>query len=718
MMSIQASDDIRADHLLPPASWSRMVGGMKAKEATFRELITQDRQFRVPLYQRHYRWRTEQQEDLWQDILEQYHAVSKAASTVPRHFIGSVVAVELEPDPIHDFRDFRIVDGQQRLITLSVALAALRDVVGEDDRTQIDRYNAKYLVNTTETKGSERWQRLVPGEQDSRAYWDVLTDPANSSGHTAIGNAYRFFLRRIAALHKAGDLHADRLATTIGDRLSLVFVTVTEGERPHKIFESINATGVSLSQSDLLRNYLFMALRERSNAVYAQHWRPLEQALGTEGLEGLVRDDLQSAGEFIKQNAVYRTARSQLEPKASDLDALEHHVRRLARRGAYYALFLQPTDRHETAGELGLSPRALRYLAFLRSWGASTTYPLLLHIYSQVDSGHATHAQADSCLEAIESFIVRRYLAAVPTNVLNRLFIQLITALPSGEAIDTALRRELSRDGRWPDDEAVREGVASVHYYSRGRAHQQRGVLQRIESHLRSEIDVDFDSADLSIEHIMPQTLSSDWKAQLRADGYEPQDVFDRLGHTLGNLTLTAWNSQLSNQLFTRKQEILSSSELKLNEALAQASSWGVAEIEERAGALGAVVTALWSAPIPGIPSTYTGFDWSRVDQAVNAIPAGRWTAYGDLAELVGTAAQPTANHVATDPSLCSAHRVLSSDGTSSFQFQWHDPQDTRDPIAVLIGEGVTIDEHGRATQAQRLGPAELEAILDSEPAP
>jgi alkylated DNA nucleotide flippase Atl1 len=300
--------------------------------------------------------------------------------------------------------------------------------------------------------------------------------------------------------------------------------------------------------------------------------------------------------------------------------------------------------------------------------------------------------------------------------VLNRLFIQLIGALPAGEPIDVALRRELSRDGRWPDDEQVREGIAGVHYYSHGRAHQQRLVLQRLESHLRAEVDVDFDSADLSIEHIMPQTLSPEWKTELSQSGHDPQETFERLGHTLGNLTLTAWNSTLSNQLFERKQEILSNSELKLNETLANATSWGVQEIEERARALADTATSLWSAPIAGIVSAREGFDWSRVDEVVSALPAGSWTSYGDLAELAGTAAQPTANHVAKDPSLKHAYRVLSSDGSVSYNFQWHDPSDTRDPMEVLIGEGIEFDEHGRASQAQRLGPADLENLLEAEP--
>ena len=689
---------------------------MQARDGTFRDLMRQDRQFRVPLYQRHYRWRTDQQDDLWRDILEQYQAVAQASADTPRHFIGSVVAVEREADPLHDFRSFRIVDGQQRMTTLSVAIAALRDVAAATDGSQFERLNAKYLVNTTEPKSSDRWARLVPGEEDEQAYWTVLTDPANASGHTPVGAAYRFFLKRIGALRDAGELQEELLATTIGDRLSLVFVTVDEGERPHKIFESINATGVELSQSDLLRNYLFMALGERSDSVYKQHWRPLERSLGTDGLEGLVRDDLQSAGEFVKKNQVYRAARSQLEPQAGDLDALEQDVKRLARQGAYYALFLYPADPQGAAGALGLRPRALRHLAFLRGWGASTAYPLLLHIYREIDARRATHDQADSCLEAIESFIVRRYLIGASTAMLNRFFIQLIDALTPGEPVDYVLRRELSRDGRWPDDEHLRDGVAKMPYYTQGRAHQQRLVLERLESHLRTEVSVDFDSADLSIEHVMPQTLSPEWKAQLRQEGNDPDEVFERLGHTLGNLTLTAWNSKLSNQLFERKQEILSDSELRLNEELAEAVKWGVAEIQDRGRALADVATDLWSAPVPGVVSPHQGFAWSRVDQAVGALPAGSWTSYGDLAELVGTAAQPAANHISKDPSLVHAHRVLSGDGSVSFHFEWHDESDTRDPVEVLIGEGVEFDEGGRANQAQRLGPAELEALLDAEP--
>jgi alkylated DNA nucleotide flippase Atl1 len=290
--------------------------------------------------------------------------------------------------------------------------------------------------------------------------------------------------------------------------------------------------------------------------------------------------------------------------------------------------------------------------------------------------------------------------------------------MPRREPIADSLRRELSRDGRWPDDDQVQEKIATVDFYLHGRAHQQRAILQQLESRLRAEIDVDFDSAALSIEHIMPQALSKEWKAQLTDAGHDPQAVFERFGHNLGNLTLTAWNSEMSNQLFQRKQEILSGSELKLNERLLDVTEWGPTQIVERGQFLAETASARWSPPIPGVITPYTGFDWTSVDQAVDALPMGSWTSYGDLAELAGTAAQPTAYHVAHEPSLNFAYRVLSSDGSVSADFKWADPADVRDPVEVLIGEGIEFDETACASQAQRLGPSELEALLDPNQQP
>lgn len=520
---------------------------MLAKDGNFRDLMTQDRQFRVPLYQRHYKWNRDNQRTLWRDVLEQYTALGEGASSIPEHFIGSIVAVELPADPLRDFRHFRIVDGQQRIITLSVAFAALRDVAAQTDAPQRDRLNGKYLVNGTEEQGSEFWARLVPGDEDASAYWTVLTDPDAADGHTPIGAAYRFFRSEIEAMSESGSLTPETLATALGSRLSLVFVTVGEDERPHKIFESINATGVALTEGDLLRNYLFMNLGNRTDAVYTQRWRPLEQLLG-DALEELVRDDVQAAGRFVKRNEVYRTHVAELEAHADEpgyLDFLESRVRELKRR--------------------------------------------------------------------------RHCLSASPPG--------LIDSLPDAEPVDEALRLELSRDGRWPSDEQVRDGVYTKQFYGRGRPNQQKLVLARLEAYLRAEVEVDFDASALSIEHVLPQTMSPEWRQRLQEDGDDADGVFARWGHALGNLTLTAFNSQLSNSLIERKQEILSDSEFRLNEPIVGVDRWGVSEIQGRAEWLAGIAIDCWSSPIPGIITPPSGFDWSPVDQAVGAIPMGRWIA-------------------------------------------------------------------------------------------
>lgn len=688
---------------------------MLAKDGNFRDLMTQDRQFRVPLYQRHYKWNRGNQETLWADVLEQYRSLQEGSSA-PEHFIGSVVAVELPADPLRDFRHFRIVDGQQRIITLSVAVAALRDVAAEEDESQRSRLNGKYLVNGTEDHGSELWPRLVPGAEDAAAYWTVLTDPDAADGHTPIGAAYRFFRGQMESMRDEDALTPETLATALGSRLSLVFVTVGEDERPHKIFESINATGVALTEGDLLRNYLFMNLGSRTDAVYNQHWRPLEKMLG-DSLEDLIRDDVQAAGRFVKRDAVYRAHVADLEAHAEDsdyLDYLEQRVKELQLRGRYYRAFLWPEDA-EVADELGLSEEERRHLTFLRDWGAGTAYPLLLRIYDRVDKGQANHEQARDCLNFLESFLVRRHLAGVPTNALNRLFLGLIDALPESEPVNDALRLELSRDGRWPADENVREGIYTNQFYGRGRPNQQKLVLERLEAHLRAEVEVDFDASSLSIEHVLPQTMSPQWRARLQEDGDDPDGVFARWGHALGNLTLTAFNSELSNSLIERKQEILSDSELRLNEPIIDVERWGVDEIRARAEWLSEKAIECWSPPIAGIATPPSGFDWGPVDQAVDAIPMGRWTSYGDLAELGGTAAMPTAQRMASADGPANAYRVLGGNGAVRPGFAWPDPGDNRDPVEVLTGEGIEFSDEGRASQAQRLRVAGLLSLLGQD---
>jgi alkylated DNA nucleotide flippase Atl1 len=238
-------------------------------------------------------------------------------------------------------------------------------------------------------------------------------------------------------------------------------------------------------------------------------------------------------------------------------------------------------------------------------------------------------------------------------------------------------------------------------------------ILERLERSFGHPEIVDFQEVELQIEHVMPQALSGEWRDHLDELGQDPDQIHDELVHTLGNLTLTAFNGTLSNNPFERKKQIYESSHLELNLALSENEVWGQEQILERADRLAEQVAKIWPAPIPGVTSESLGFDWGRIDAAVEAIPAGRWTTYGDLAELGGTAAVPVGNHVASVEGGGAAYRVLSSDGSVSPDFAWLNPNDERDVHDVLSAEGVDFGEDGRASSDQRISAEELSALIE-----
>jgi alkylated DNA nucleotide flippase Atl1 len=194
--------------------------------------------------------------------------------------------------------------------------------------------------------------------------------------------------------------------------------------------------------------------------------------------------------------------------------------------------------------------------------------------------------------------------------------------------------------------------------------------------------------------------------------GEDPDLLHRELVHTLGNLTLSAYNSELSNHPLERKQQIYGDSHLSLNKALLDHETWARAEITARADQLSERAIAIWPGPVPGASDATIGFDWSRMHAAIAAIPDGRWTAYADLAALAGTAPQAVGNHIANNAALARAWRVLTWDGRISAGFRWSDAADTRDPREVLENEGVKFDSDGRADASQRLSVDDLQALL------
>ncbi|MEU9097420.1 DUF262 domain-containing protein [Streptomyces sp. NPDC048361] len=681
---------------------------MRAQEITFLKLVQGDKQFQVPLYQRTYSWREEQLQRLWEDIGELVDQHLSGESAAP-HFLGSVV---LAPGQMQagGVQRWLVVDGQQRLTTLMLAFTALRDHLKEaGDARGVDRVHRQLLVNEFH-EGADHY-RLLPTQADRDAYTACVQSRADAGGSDNVGAAYRFFRGALAQGHEAGDARwAAAVETALKDLLSIVEITAEPGDNVYRIFESINNTGVGLSQSDLLRNYVFMLLPKRGERIYQELWLPMQQSLGPRNLELLVWLDLVVRGHYkTKQSEIYREQQKRLQPLAGDEEALQHEVEQLAERAGRFLRVIDPARE--------ASPALRDVLERLGAWGGQTHYPLTLHLLDLVDAGRTTADDAAEALGYVESYLVRRLICQTPTNNLNRIFMEAPKELETDRPAAEAVRRFLSgRRRRWPSDEELRTAIRTKPFYWSGRPPQRSYILRRLEESYRASEPVDFAKASLSVEHVLPQRPAPAW-FELLAEETEPnqtpQELHDLLVHTLGNLTLTGDNAKLSNHPFERKQQILDSSALRMNLEISSAPRWGRTQILERAERLADRATELWPGPISGAkPTGEEAPGRLELRAALVAMPSGTWTTYGDVAELIGSRPDSVQAVLDAHAGVMGAHRVLTTEGRVSPSFRWAEGGDRPPPQELLASEGVRFDSLGRAHPAQRLSAAELATLL------
>ncbi|MFC9823462.1 DUF262 domain-containing protein [Streptomyces erythrochromogenes] len=687
---------------------------MHAQETTFSKLVQGEQQFQVPLYQRTYSWQRDELRQLWDDVQELVEDRQEGRSG-SGHFLGSVV---LAPERVAagGMQRWLVVDGQQRMTTLMLAFTALRDHHRDGGSAKkAARINDLILVNTYQD-GHDSY-RLLPTQADREAYTACVDSLPKAGGAGNVGAAYRFFVAALAdGAESGGEAWVDAVESVLGECLSIVAITAAEGDNVYRIFESINNTGVGLSQSDLLRNYLFMCLPSRGEDVYRKRWLPMQELLGPAHLELLVWLDLVVGGNSrARQSEIYRDQKRRLEPLSGDEAALEAEIARFSLRADRLMRILEP----EREGDPGL--RAV--LERLSRWGGQTHYPLALHLLDIVDEGRTTAAEAAEALAFAESYMVRRLFAGLSTTGSNRVFMELPKELDKDGSPAEAVRRFLSRPRTgarvWPGDDAVREAVRTRPFYKTGRSNQRFQILRRLEESYGSSEPVDYDKAPLTVEHVLPQSPAQQWfdlLAEEVADGESPQEIHNLLVHTLGNLTLSGENARLSNHPFHRKQELLDSSALRMNQEIAAQERWGRREILARADDLADRAVGLWPGPLEGVVQSDDEWaGWRELREILLAVPAGTWTSYGELAALIGTSAIAVGNHMAARTGLHCAYRVLTADGRIAGGFRWTDDRHSGDPKAVLEAEGVPFDENGRASKAHRLSSTDLAVLVGKE---
>ncbi|WP_248965304.1 GmrSD restriction endonuclease domain-containing protein [Sphaerisporangium perillae] len=675
---------------------------MKANETTLRGLIGGEQQLLVPLYQRPYSWEREQLATLWRDIEIQADRIEQGKDN--SHFLGSVV---LAPGPNNSPGNYEwlVVDGQQRLTTLMVALCALRDHQAAEDPLHRERINETHLINRFRP-GDARY-RLLPTQVDRQAFKDCVEGQPFGATGSLIASAYQFFRTKLVEVDDPADPHdIARIESVVLNRLNVVQIVVEGDDNAFRIFESINNTGTRLSQVDLIRNYVFMHLPTKGQFVYDTYWLPMQKKLGPKGMDQLMYLALVlDRGDEAQYNDTYRGHQELLRSVTMDKrhveDHVEEYVKNLARRARYLQRILEPNGGSEIDARL----------RFLNEWKGNTAYPVIMRLLELHDGGEVSEDKVVEAQSYIESFLVRRLIGGVTTGNLNKIFMRLTSELTGEEPVANVVRASLSPARLfWSSDEQFRSDVRNRAFYWQGRTAQQKLVLRRLEKSYGGKESVELSDKKITIEHVLPQSPTAEWREQLATEG-DAERIHKELVHTLGNLTLSGYNSELSNMSFAKKRDFLAHTSLVMNQEIAKHERWGKAEIHSRADELASRAIEIWPSPLdvgPVGPSR----DWTLLHSALAALPAGTWTTYGDLAELIGSHAVPVGVHLSTSQVL-NAHRVLTATGQVSPGFHWVDENDDRDIHEVLRAEGIKLDDADRADPSQRISARELAELLE-----
>ena len=552
---------------------------MKASEVVFQKLLDGKIQYVVPLYQRTYNWGDDQWEQLWQDVLEIY-----AMSIAKNHFIGSVVTQQVPTEPESVSR-YTLIDGQQRMTTLFILLSVIRQQAmaeGSEWGHLADEINKTCLIN--EFNAGEEHIKLQPTQRDREAFASVINGD-QSFADSNIEKARKTFEKMLVEGDSNGDkIDLRKLHGCIVNHLDMVSIHLDQEDSPNRIFESLNNTGMPLSVADLIRNFLLMHISDlaEQEKAYNELWYPMEQLL-SKGHNGLSTDFfwhyLMKDGELPRKDETYEVIQRHISlPNThSAITALAD----FSKFANYYAQIVE-------TGEVDTNSNLQTQIRRLNQWEVSVAYPFLLKALDAVSAEIIHNTDLVDVIQLLESFVVRRTVCGVPTNQLRRIFAQISVQIDFANFVESA--RSYLLNNRWPDDNEFRSRFTVFPLYSRGRSSRANLVLWALERSFGNK-EAPEATDDITIEHIMPQTLSDDWKRTLGSDA---NDIHDQWLHTIGNLTLSGYNPALGNLPFPDKKTALAKSNFDLNTSLQDLDIWNEDSIKARANELAERALQIW----------------------------------------------------------------------------------------------------------------------------
>jgi len=558
---------------------------MKATAAKLLPFLKKSDQFIIPIYQRTYSWTEKECRQLWNDILR-----TGGNDAISVHFMGSIVYIEHGLFQVMDQPPLLVIDGQQRLTTVTLLIAALAKALG--DKEPLEGFSSRklrnyYLINPEE-KGDRQYKlRLSQTDNDSItaivAGWDQPKDYS-----LRITQNFKLFEKLIA------DCSSDFAPVCKGlAKLTVVDVALDrDHDNPQLIFESMNSTGRELSQADLIRNFILMGLEPvLQTRLYEQFWRPMELDFGQEAygthFDAFMRHYLTvKTGEIPNVSAVYEAFKTHARSPEVDeagVETLVKDIRGFARYFCAMALGAEPDQDLSSA------------FADLRELKVEVAYPFLLELYHDYAMAMFSSTDFVGAVRMVEAYVFRRTVCAIPTASMNKTFATFTKTLKKDRYLESIQAHFLLLPSyrRFPSDEEFRRDLHTRDLYNfRSRSYW----LRRMENHQRKELVA---VNEYTIEHILPQNknLPMAWRTALGFDWERLQETYL---HTLGNLTLTRYNSEYSDHSFAEKRDMkggFRESPLKLNAGLGQLAEWDEQAIEQRADRLAIEALEVWQSP-------------------------------------------------------------------------------------------------------------------------
>ncbi|MDB9702096.1 DUF4268 domain-containing protein [Flavobacteriales bacterium] len=550
-------------------------------------------QFVIPVYQRNYDWTNNECKELLNDIIA---IETKGRAT---HFIGSIVFIHEGAYSTSEVKELVIIDGQQRLTTINILYVALYRFAKDSDMQQeADMLYNMFLVNQYVEQESSKL-KLKQTDSNSLAFKAIMNSTENEFGnYSNVIENFNFF---------KVEIEKDNFNTILNGLKRLVFVEISlerGKDDPQRIFESLNSTGLDLSQSDLIRNYILMDLDPKNQQkVFNQIWNPIEEnardfSKQKSLVSSYIRDYLTLRNKKIpNKSKVYLEFKKLYALKDEDYHQELENIKSLS---SHFKKFINPSAVKDQNIR-----RELEYISRLE---INVAFPFLLQVFEDRENGMITNEELIKVLKLIQTYSWRRFVVGLPTNALNKIFMTLYSEVDTEEYYNSIALALLKKRGaaKFPKDEDLKAALRDKDLYNI--QSKNRNYMFELLENFNNREHVDTSNENITIEHIFPQNPNEDWNNDISSDDYF--QFKEKYLNTLANLTLSGNNGALSNKTFVSKKTMnkeggeqgYAFSRLWLNDYLQTIDNWDIKRYNERFELIYERFLKIWEYPDIDVP--------------------------------------------------------------------------------------------------------------------